>query len=580
VRSSIRIALALAVMLSLALPGASLAAVTVENTNPEGPGSLYQAIEDAGPGGTVLLPAGVYTLPFTLGLNQSVTISGHGAGDTIVRAGMPNRVFDVSGANTDATISGVTIRDGNGVSSGAGIHIGGGATLTLREAVVTANVADADGEPGQFGGLATGGGIYNESGTLHLIDSVVSGNRASAVGGSGKFGGISEGGGIASEGPFTISGSTIAGNIVDSRGGQGPSNAEQFGGIAIGGGLFANLHSAGASVSATTISGNLADSSEGPGGFAGIPEGGGVLILESSTELSLTNLTIAANQARGPGGQANGGGLYFEGSSPVGGLTVTSSTISGNSADQGIGGGGNVFWAGKATPSFRNTIVSGGAGPAGTENCSQKATSLGFNLESADQCGFGAAGDQINADPKLGPLQDNGGRTATMAPGPTSPAVDRGSISGLPTDQRGIQRPIEFPQIPDSPAAGGDGSDIGGFELQPASGLALGRLQRNRRKGTATLTVTVPVPGNGIVTLLGKGLRMQSAPVADIATIQLPVIVAGKKVAKALRRRGRRKVGIVVTYAPVGNSAVSVSRKATLVRKAHKKKRKKKGRRH
>ena len=61
------------------------------------------------------------------------------------------------------------------------------------------------------------------------------------------------------------------------------------------------------------------------------------------------------------------------------------------------------------------------------------------------------------------------------------------------------------------------------------------------------------------MTLLGKGLRTQSAPVADTATIQLPVIVAGKKFAKALRRRGRRKVGIVVTYAPVGNAAVSVS---------------------
>ena len=387
----------------------------------------------------------------------------------------------------------ITIRDGNGVPRGAGVLIGGEATLTLRDVVVTGNVADADGEPGQFGGIAEGGGIYNQSGTLHLIDSVVSGNKASAVGGSGKFGGISEGGGVASEGPFTMTGSTIAGNIADSRGGQGPSNGEQFGGIAVGGGLYADISNTAASVSATTISGNLVDSSQGPGGFAGIPEGGGILVLESSAELSLSSLTISANQARGPGGQASGGGLYFEGSS-VGALTVTSATISGNSADQGIGSGGNVSWQGKVTPTFRNTIVSGGAGPAGTENCSEKATSLGFNLESTDQCGFGAAGDQINADPKLGPLEDNGGRTATMAPGAGSPAVDRGSLSGQATDQRGVQRPIEFPQIPNSPAAGGDGSDIGAFELQPASGLTLGGLQRNRRKGTATLTVTVPVP--------------------------------------------------------------------------------------
>jgi hypothetical protein len=566
-------------MLSLALPGASRAAITVGNTNAEGPGSFYQAIEDAAPGETIVLPAGVYTLPFTQSLNKSLTISGHGAGDTIVRAGMPNRVFDVSGPNTDVTISGITIRDGNGVPSGAGVLIGGEATLTLRDAVVTGNVADADGEAGKFGGIAAGGGIYNQSGTLHLVDSVVTGNKASAVGGSGKFGGITEGGGVASLGPFTITGSTIAGNIADSRGGQGPSNAEQFGGIALGGGLYADITNTAASVSATTFSGNVVDASEGPGGFAGISEGGGILVLESSASLSLTSMTIAANQARGPGGQVKGGGLYFEGSS-VGALTVTSATISGNSVDPTVGAGGNVFWQGKVTPTFRNTIVSGGAGPAGTENCSEKATSLGFNLESTDQCGFGAAGDQINADPKLGPLQNNGGRTATMAPGATSPAVDRGSISGQPGDQRGVQRPIEFPQIPNSPAAGGDGSDIGAFELQPASGLTLGGLQRNKKRGTATLTVTVPVPGNGSVTLSGKGLKPQAVPVADIATIQLPVVIGSKKIGKALRRRGKRKVGIDVTYMPVGNAAVTLSRKATLVRKVHKKKRKKKGRRH
>ena len=101
-------------------------------------------------------------------------------------------------------------------------------------------------------------------------------------------------------------------------------------------------------------------------------------------------------------------------------------------------------------------------------------------------------------------------------------------ISGLPTDQRGLQRPIEFPQIPNSPAAGGDGSDIGAFELQPrraaVHALSSAGCSEIAKKGTATLTVTVPVPGNGTVTLSGKGLRSQSVPVADTATIQLPVV--------------------------------------------------------
>ena len=52
-------------------------------------------------------------------------------------------------------------------------------------------------------------------------------------------------------------------------------------------------------------------------------------------------------------------------------------------------------------------------------------TSLGYNLSSDDGSGFfTATGDQINTDPMLGPLQDNGGPTFTHAPLQGSPAID------------------------------------------------------------------------------------------------------------------------------------------------------------
>jgi hypothetical protein len=38
-------------------------------------------------------------------------------------------------------------------------------------------------------------------------------------------------------------------------------------------------------------------------------------------------------------------------------------------------------------------------------------------------------GDQINTDPLLGPLQDNGGPTLTHLPLPGSPAIDAGDPS-------------------------------------------------------------------------------------------------------------------------------------------------------
>jgi hypothetical protein len=228
---------------------------------------------------------------------------------------------------------------------------------------------------------------------------------------------------------------------------------------------------------------------------------------------------------------------------------------------------------------FRNTIVAGGAGPAGSENCSKEelGASLGFNLESSDQCNLHAAGDLVNRDPLLGPLQNNGGLTATMAPASSSPAIDQGGGSGLAADQRGAMRPIELPTIPNSSAPGADGSDIGAVEFQPSNAFTLGKFKRNKKKGTATLSVFLPQPSAGTLTLSGKGLKTQTLTIAGQSEVKVKVALATKKLRKALKKRGRRKVGINVTYAPPGNSAATQSRKAKLVKKKKGKKRKKKG---
>src|SRR5262249_56283595 len=71
-----------------------------------------------------------------------------------------------------------------------------------------------------------------------------------------------------------------------------------------------------------------------------------------------------------------------------------------------------------------------------------------------------ATGDQINTDPMLGPLQDNGGPTFTHALLPGSPAIDTGDPSFTPPpdfDQRG----------PGYPRVGNERIDIGSFEAQP-----------------------------------------------------------------------------------------------------------------
>jgi hypothetical protein len=86
--------------------------------------------------------------------------------------------------------------------------------------------------------------------------------------------------------------------------------------------------------------------------------------------------------------------------------------------------------------------------------------STGFvNGVKADR--VGSIASPIN--PKLGLLQMNGGPTPTHALLPGSPAIDQGNCFGVHTDQRGWHRPFDYPSIPNAP--GGDGSDIGAFEL-------------------------------------------------------------------------------------------------------------------
>ena len=294
--------------------------------------------------------------------------------------------------------------------------------------------------------------------------------------------------------------------------------------------------------------------------------------------LKIANSTIASNVARHQavsGGIAVGGGLSSSGLAP-GSLALANVTVAGNrleSSGSALAEGGNVFWTDAIT--FHNTIVAGGAGPAGSENCSKEApgTSLGFNLESSDQCGLHAPGDLVNRDPLLGPLQNNGGLTPTMAPASSSPAIDQGGGSGLAADQRGAMRPIELPSVPNSTAPGADGSDIGAVEFQPSNAFTLGKLKRNKKKGTATLQVLLPQPSAGTLTLFGKGLKTQTLTIAGESEVKVKVALATRKLRKALKKRGRRKVGINVTYAPTGNSAATQSRKAKLVKKKKRKRR-------
>jgi hypothetical protein len=184
---------------------------------------------------TMILSTGTYTLTIapaiadTTGLNGSLDINGlggeliitgSGAALTVIDGGALDTVFETQVAAV-ATISGVTIRNGNNiVGLGGGIHVRNGTTVKLNNAVVTANKA---------GGAAPGAGGVDNSGTL-TMDTVAVTNNDSTNGGvnngagtltwtNGVVSGNINGGGIQNKAAMTLTNITISGNSTLGQGG-------------------------------------------------------------------------------------------------------------------------------------------------------------------------------------------------------------------------------------------------------------------------------------------------------------------------------------------------------------------------
>jgi hypothetical protein len=187
-----------------------------------------------------------------------------------------------------------------------------------------------------------------------------------------------------------------------------------------------------------TVSGNVSGDSGG-----GIGNNGAVMAV---------NCTFSGNQA------VDGGGLY----NYAGTLNLFNSTVASNSASVFCGGVYDFPVSGSVV-TIHGSIVASNSAPSDPD-VKGVFTSQGYNLIGATigSTGFGATGDQLNINPLLGPLADNGGPTKTIALRVGSPAVDTGKSFGLTTDQRGSPRLFDDSNIPN--ASGGDGTDIGAYE--------------------------------------------------------------------------------------------------------------------
>jgi hypothetical protein len=263
-------------------------------------------------------------------LNFGGAIFVSGAAVTLIGCTITNCTAGSGGAvgttGGSLTLQGCTIT----ANSGGAIRFGGGATLLVEDSTLSGN---------------TGGAIHfqGNAGSLSVVDSTISGN-STMLGGGGilvkneEFGAPS---------PVMVIGSTISGNTSDIHGGgilisgfdlfvgeasltlvDSTVSGNSAGGR--GGGIY--LESGYLRVEGSTISGNTAGEA-----------GGGVFNLtgHSNQSGSVISSTIIDNTAG-----VNGGGLWASAGTfiDVGNngtykpFTITSSTISGNAADNHAGG--------------------------------------------------------------------------------------------------------------------------------------------------------------------------------------------------------------------------------------------------
>jgi probable HAF family extracellular repeat protein len=230
--------------------------------------------------------------------------------------------------------------------------------------------------------------------------------------------------------------------------------------------------------------------------------------------LTVSNSTLNDNSAT-----YGGGGIYNAGT-----VTVSNSTLSGNASNLG-GGIFNVEYD-LSTVLIRNTIVASNGAPSSSSDVNGRLISVGHNL-----IGDGAGGNGYDPtdlvgtarypiDPLLGPLQDNGGPTFTMALLPGSPAIDAGDNTSAPQwDQRG----------PGYLRVVNGTIDIGAFEVQdvmtfvvtntndsgPGS-LRQAILDTNANPGPDT--ITFDISGAGVHTI---------RPTSPLPVLTDPVLING-----------------------------------------------------
>lgn len=418
----------------------------------------------------------------------------------------------------DSLVAGNSVVTNAGTARGGGIHLGSDETsrsnLTLSGTTLSGNAVTGMGTSG-----ANGGGLAADTcGTVTLEDTVIDSNTADAEAVRAFGAGLA----ITFCDALDMSTSTVSNNVTTVTG----ANIGAYGGGMYVGSVLDT------SVVRSTITGNesVHDAVRGVG-----PAYGGGIYLHGETAV-LLNTTISGNTVDADG-DGWGGGLFAKGllDAYVEHSTIASNTVSGGTA--AYGGGVSHFPGTAADRNERvmllNTIVAGNTATSSTlakgpdvyskiytlyNNILSSATDTILDNSLATSLGT----DQLNVDPQLGSLGNNGGPVSTHALGSSSPAragatcldVDGGAIT---TDARGVSRDARC--------------DIGAYEYPD-----------RRTPPRTAVSADLPEGGGEVLGGEARGLELTGdVSGAGCSTVSHPgALLAGLGLLGALRRRPAR----------------------------------------
>ncbi len=384
-------------------------------------------------------------IPITV---NDLTIKGPPGHPVTINGGAASRIFNHSGTGI-VRLSYLTLYSGYSDPPASGSDAGHGGCVISKGSVYLAH-STVHGCVAKYGSAISSVGVTNLTATIAYNNFPSRNPIGNYVGGSGV---IASGGGTIVSNFSQIShnsGWGIIGGGADLNDGSSV-NDNSYGGVFVSGNV--------------KLDGSTIDGNAGPG-------------IRTSSPVTVNSSTISNNSTQ----QLLGGGIMVTGAVP---LTITNSTISGNTATKG----GGIYANNNAQINISNSTIaynSGGyAGGIDIASCSSftlrssiiaknlvtggSPTSTNSDLVSA--CFVAGAPDSLvgvhgtllptgtrSGDPGLTPLAANGGWVKTHALLPTSQAIDHGSNpQNLTTDERGNG----FPRVQ------GTAADIGAYERNP-----------------------------------------------------------------------------------------------------------------